>query len=76
MNDREQRVIQKMAEGTGLKKPAALKRQYSLEKKLQVLQETLAPGASASIVARRHGGTTSTRMWYSAGAGSTCGESW
>lgn len=30
------------------------KRRYSLEYKLQVVKETLAPGASVSIVARRH----------------------
>jgi transposase len=30
------------------------KRRYSLEYKLQVVKETLAPGASVSVVARRH----------------------
>lgn len=30
------------------------RRGYSLEEKLQVVRETLAPGASVSIVARRH----------------------
>lgn len=30
------------------------KRRYSLEFKLQVVKETLAPGASVSVVARRH----------------------
>lgn len=33
---------------------AARKRLYSLEHKLQVIKETLEPGASVSIVARRH----------------------
>lgn len=32
----------------------APRRQYSLELKLRVVKETLAPGASVSIVARRH----------------------
>src|SRR5579863_4899949 len=36
------------------KKPPP-RRGYSLEEKLQVVRETLAPGASVSIVARRHG---------------------
>lgn len=35
-------------------RPSDKKRRYSPELKLQVVRETLAPGASVSIVARRH----------------------
>ena len=34
--------------------PADKKRRYSPELKLQVVRETLEPGASVSLVARRH----------------------
>jgi transposase len=41
----------KKSKGVGQR---AQKRRYSLEYKLQVVKETLAPGASVSLVARRH----------------------
>ena len=54
-DSREQRVIQKaVAEGPRVKNPLPPRKQYSLEKKLQVVRETLTPRASVSVVARRH----------------------
>jgi transposase len=35
-------------------KPTPPRRDYTLDKKLQVVRETLTPGASVSVVARRH----------------------
>jgi transposase-like protein len=47
-------VIRTVPERTRAKKPTPPRRGYSLDKKLQVVRETLAPGASVSVVAQRH----------------------
>lgn len=44
----------KLPEKSRLKKPVPPRRGYAMDKKLQVVRETLAPGASVSVVARRH----------------------
>jgi transposase len=47
-------VIRTVPERARAKKPTPPRRGYSLDKKLQVVRETLAPGASVSVVAQRH----------------------
>ena len=54
LDDRELVLARQVPERAGSKKPLPPKRKYSLDKKLQVVRETLAPGASVSVVARRH----------------------
>lgn len=46
--------IKKVPDKPRSKKKSSPRRGYSLAEKLQVVRETLAPGASVSIVARRH----------------------
>jgi transposase len=54
MIDSEEVPDRKVPERGGLKKAIPLRREYSMTQKLQVVRETLAPGASVSVVARRH----------------------
>ncbi len=54
LEESNQAAIRKLPEKLRAKKPTPPRRGYTMDKKLQVVRETLAPGASVSLVARRH----------------------
>ena len=52
--EREQIPAKALTEKPKPKASSGVKRNYTLQQKLQVVRETLGPGASVSVVARRH----------------------